>query len=130
MSDKGLAHHHVRLRGSGIVARIPKQSQMNLDAHENLRYQAACFRRASAGGHAPRLVEVLDPSAALPRGALLVEEIQGEPVTLPQDLPAIAEALASIHELPLPSAPARQPLFDPEKPLEAMAAEIRQQAAY
>ena len=90
MPDKGLAHHHVRLRGRGIVARIPKQSQMNLDALENLRYQAACFQRASVGGHAPRLIEVLNPSAALRRGALLVEEIRGGPATLSRDLPAIA----------------------------------------
>ena len=130
MPDKGLAHHHIRLRGRGIVARIPKQSQMNLDALENLRYQAACFERASVGGHAPRLIEVLNPSAALRRGALLVEEIRGGPATLPRDLPAIAEALASIHALPVPEAAARPPLFDPEQPLAAMAAEIRQQAAY
>src|SRR4051794_8744227 len=128
MPDKGLAHHHVRLRGRGIVARIPKQSQMNLDAHENLSYQAACFQRASAGGHAPHLIEVLKSSAVLPRGALLVEEIVGVPAFLPQELPAIAQALASIHALPLPAPSARVPLLDPEQPLAAMAAEIRQQA--
>ena len=130
MPDKGLAHTHIRLRGRGIVARIPKQSQMKLDTLENLRYQAACFQRSSVGGHAPRLIEVLNPSTALRRGALLVEEIRGGPATLPRDLPAIAEALASIHALPVPEAAARPPLFDPEQPLAAMAAEIRQQAAY
>jgi thiamine kinase-like enzyme len=130
MPDKGLAHHHVRLRGRGIVARIPKQSQMNLNAHDNLRYQAACFLRASAGGHAPRLIDVLTPSAALPRGALLVEEIVGAPSSLPRDLPALAEALASIHAQPLPAVLARPPLFDPDKPVAAMADEIKQQAKY
>ncbi len=130
MADKGLAHHHVRLVGRRLVARIPKQSQMNLNAAENLGYQAACFLRASAGGHAPRLIDVLPPSAALPRGALLVEEIVGNPASLPRDLPAIAEALASIHTLPVPAAAARDPLFDPAAPLAAMAEEIDRQAAY
>ena len=130
MPDKGLAHHHVRLNGLRIVARIPKQSQMNLDALDNLRYQAACFRRASAGGHAPGLIDVLNPSPALPRGALLVEEIRGVPASLPQDLAAIAEALASIHALVVPEAAERPPLFDPVEPLAAMAEEIQRQAAY
>ncbi len=130
MPDKGLAHHHVRLAGHRLVARIPKQSQMNLNAAENLRYQAACFRRASVGGHAPRLEAILSPSEALPRGALLVEEILGAPASLPRHLPAIAEALASLHALPLPAAQDRAPLFDPEAPLFAMAEEIGRQAAY
>lgn len=130
MRDKGLAHHHVRLLGHGLLARIPKQSQMNLEAAENLRYQAACFARASAGGHAPRLEAVLPPSQALPRGALLVEEILGAPASLPRDLPAIAEALAALHALPLPPAGERTPLLDPEAPLRDMAEEVLRQAEY
>src|SRR5690606_29626754 len=55
LPDLGLAHAHVRLAGSGVLARIPKQSQMGLAAADNLAYQAACFERAAASGHAPRL---------------------------------------------------------------------------
>jgi len=52
MADTGLAHHHVWLTRDGTdwVARLPKQSQLGLDAHANLDYQAACFERASLSG--------------------------------------------------------------------------------
>ena len=130
LPDSGLAHAHLRLAGSGVLARIPKQSQMNLAAAENLAYQATCFERASASGHAPRLHGVLPPSAALPRGALLVEEIAGRPARLPQDLPAIAEALAAIHSMPLPDAIARAPLLDPGDPLSLLREEIEAQAVH
>lgn len=130
LPDQGLAHAHVRLVGCGLLARIPKQSQMQLAAAQNLAYQAACFERASASGHAPRLHGVLPPSAALPRGALLVEEIVGRPARLPQDLPAIAEALAAIHSLPLPDAATRAPLLDPADPLVLLRQEIEAQAVH
>lgn len=128
MRDKGLAHDHIRLLGTPWLARIPKQSQMDLPAAENLAYQAACFRRAGAGGHTPQLHSILPPSPGLPQGALLVEEIEGRPATLPQDLPAIARALASLHALPRPAATA--PLLDPADPLAAMRDEVAAQGAY
>lgn len=130
MPDTGLAHWHVRLVGRGVVARLPKQSQMGLDARANLDYQAACFERASAGGHAPRLIGRLAPHRALPRGGLLVEEVVGRPLRLPHDLPALADALASWHALPLPPADARAPLVDPPDPLQAMADEVAAQALH
>lgn len=129
LPDTGLAHDHVRL-GDGWLARVPKQSQMRLAAADNLAYQAACFARASASGHAPRLRSVLQPSASLPRGALIVEEIVGRPARLPDDLPAIATALARIHALPLPLPAGRPPLLDAADPLADLAAEIDAQAAY
>jgi len=95
----------------GWLARIPKQSQMQLDAAHNLAYQRACFERAAAGGHTPALHGCLAPSVHLPRGALLVDEIMGRPAQLPGDLNAIASALASLHALPLPDASARPPLL-------------------
>ncbi len=130
LPDKGLAHHHVRIGGHGVLARIPKQSQLQLDARANLAYQAACFERASASGHAPRLFAVLPPGAELPRGALIVEEIGGRPAALPKDLDAIAVALAQIHALPLPNTDARAPLQDAADPLAALQQEIEAQAAH
>ena len=128
MRDKGLAHDHIRLLGTAWLARIPKQSQMDLPAAENLAYQEACFRRAGAGGHVPALHSILPPQPGLPQGALLVEEIEGRPATLPQDLPAIARALASLHALPPPAIPA--PLLAPADPLAAMRDEVATQGAY
>jgi len=128
MPDTGLAHAHIRLRGTGRIARLPKQSQMRLGAAENLAYQAACFTRASASGHAPRLSAVLPPSKGLPRGGLIVEEIEGRPARLPGDLPAIMSALAAIHALPVPET--RAPLLDPVDPLVDLLEEIGVQAGY
>lgn len=130
LADTGLAHWHVRLAGTRWLARIPKQSQMGLAAADNLAYQAACFERAAPGGHTPALRAVLAPSASLPRGALLVEAIDGLALTLPRDLAGLIDALASLHHLPLPEEAARPPLRDPADPLAALAAEIDAQAAH
>jgi thiamine kinase-like enzyme len=130
MDDTGLAHDHVRLVGSGWLARVPKQSQMGLDPSRNLHYQRSCFERAAPGQHTPRLHSVLAPSVHLPRGALLVEEIKGVPARLPGDLDAVVSALASLHALPLPSAPLRAPLLDAPDPLQALLEEVTQQVRY
>ena len=130
MPDKGLAHWHFRLPGTGWLARVPKQSQMDLPAEANLAYQSACFQRAASSGHTPKLLGLLSPSAHLPRGAHLVEEIVGRPVRLPADLPAIMAALAAMHALPLPPADVRQPLLDPADPLLALLGEVHAQAAH
>ena len=130
MADKGLAHHHVRLVGTGVIARLPKQSQMGLGAQANLDYQAACFARASRSGHAPALHALLPPTKSLPRGGLLVEEIHGRAARLPGDLPAIAMALAAIHSLPLPLQAQRAPLRDPVDSLRALCAEIDAQGVH
>ena len=130
LPDKGLAHHHVRLVGSGVIARIPKQSQLNLSAQDNLRYQAAAFERASRGGHAPRLIDILLPDTSLPRGALLVQEIIGTTPQLPADLGAISQAMASFHALPLPTDAHYAPLRHSSDPLRDMLDEIKQQAIF
>ncbi len=128
LPDKGLAHDHVRLVGTGVLARVPKQSQMGLPALDNLAYQRACFERAAASGHTPQLHGWLAPSMHLPRGALLVEEIIGRPARLPKDLGAIAEAMAAWHRLTLPAEAACAPLLHAPDPLRAMLQEIETQA--
>jgi len=130
MVDQGLAHHHVRLVGTGLIARLPKQSQMALGPQANLKYEEACFAHACASGHSPRVTASLAPDSHLPRGALLVEEVIGRAARLPADLPAIAMALAAIHSLPLPPPVQREPLLDVRDPMTALAAEIDAQAAY
>lgn len=130
LPDKGLAHDHVRLVGTGVLARVPKQSQMGLPAQANLAYQRACFERAAASGHTPSLHGWLAPSEHLPRGALLVEEIMGRPARLPQDLEAIAEAMAAWHRLDLPAEGARAPLLNAHDPLRALLQEIENQAVH
>lgn len=130
LADKGLAHLHIQLCGTGLLARVPKQSQLGLSPEANLRHQQACFERARPSGHTPRLHRVLGASRELPRGALLVEEITGWPASLPADLPAIARALAGLHALPLPTPQARSPLADPADPLQELVAEVLRQATH
>ncbi|MFN0182347.1 MAG: hypothetical protein ACKVQR_00870 [Aquabacterium sp.] len=130
LPDKGLAHDHVRLAGTALLARVPKQSQLGLSAAEHLAYEAACFHRAAPGGHAPTCAAVLSPSVALPRGALLVQAIDGRPLLLPQELPLLVHALAALHRLPLPAAAQRPPLMDPADPLAALDDELAQQARH
>lgn len=129
MGDRGLAHRHVRLLGTGLLARIPKQSQMRLAAADNLRYQAACFERAAPSLQVPRLHALLMPSAHLPHGALLVDEIVGRPARLPQDLPALMRCLAALHALPVPPAADRAPLLCAADPLRDLQREVESQWA-
>jgi hypothetical protein len=130
LPDKGLAHWHVRLKGTGLLARIPKQSQMDLAASENLRYQSVCFRRAAPSGHVPLLHSVIEPADGMPRGALLVEEIVGAPASEPRHLAAIVQALAAIHALPVPLPQDRAPLLNEPDPLAGLVAFIDAQARY
>jgi hypothetical protein len=97
LPDTGLAHDHVRIGDTGTLAQVPKQSQLGLAAAENLDYQAACFARASASGHVPHLHEKFVPDDTLSMGALIVDLIDGKPLSLPNDLAAMAECLASIR---------------------------------
>jgi aminoglycoside phosphotransferase (APT) family kinase protein len=73
---------------------------------------------------------VIAPSPELPLGALAVERIDGRPPRLPADLPALAEAMARVHALPLPPPAARPPLADHLDPVAGALAEIEAQAAF
>ncbi len=131
----GLAHDHVALErfskaGRPVLLRVPRQSQFAFSAADNLAYQAACFERVAASGRGPRLFGVIPPDNALPMGALAVERIIGRPPRLPDDLPALAEAMAQVHALPLPPAAARPPLADHRDPVAGILKEIEGQAAF
>lgn len=130
LKAKGLAHEHVRIVDTGWLARIPKQSQMQLAPRDNLNYQQACFERASPAGHSPACARSLVPCASLPRGALIVQEIVGRSAHLPQDLPLIARSLAALHRIALPPDSQCAPLVHAADPLQAMWDEINTQTAY
>lgn len=129
MPQKGLAHDHVVIAGTGALLRVPRQSQFALSATDNLEYQMASFARCAAGGHAPRLRGACQPSGDLPMGAVIVDCIVGRPAGLPADLPAIAECLASIHALPAPAPEHRPPLADHRDPVAGTLEFIEAQAA-
>ncbi len=134
VESSGIAHRHFRILGTGALLRVPRLSQFGLPPAENIAYQAASFERAHASGRTPRLIASLPPSLPpgpdLPFGALVVEEIVGRVVALPDDLAAIAEALARIHALPLPAPAARPPLRDHRDPVAATLGVILAQAEH
>jgi len=105
-------------------------NQWGLSAKDALAYQAAAFERAVASGHTPRCQAAIAPEDALPRGALLVDEIRGRAPALPADLPAIAEALAAIHSLPVPPDDRRGPLQVHHNPISSTLQTIEEQAAF
>ncbi|WP_282607603.1 aminoglycoside phosphotransferase family protein [Pelagibius sp. Alg239-R121] len=127
---KGLAHDHVEVADHGVLLRVPKQSQFAMAASDNLSYQAACFRRVSESGHAPKLEAVIEPCESVPMGALLVEMIDGRPPSLPKDLGAMAECMAKVHALELPDSENRPPLANHRDPVAGAMAEIGQQAEF
>jgi len=130
LEDRGLAYWRIRLCGHGVLARIPKKSQMGLSAADNLAYQAACYARMAVSGHCPRLIDVVPPSESLPEGALIIEEISGRLPRLPADLSALVLAFARIHGLPVPAPSERPPLWGDADPFAELAKEIREQAAF
>lgn len=130
LAADGIAHAHVRVRGRNRLVRIPRFSQVASDPRAHLDYQAACFRRAVAAGRTPRLHAVLAPVDGLPMGGLVVEEILGRVPRLPDDLPALAEALARLHALDLPPTSERPPLVDhAQDPLAGARAHLARQVA-
>ena len=135
LPPKGLAHDHVRIKGirvggRGAIIRLPRLSQFGFDPATNLSYQAACFERASQSGHVPRLLEILKPSHVIPLGALVVEEVDGGPVRLPDDLNGMAECFARVHLLDVPSSSDRPPLVDQADPLLGLMSFVEEQALF
>lgn len=125
----GIAHAHVRVRGRGVLVRIPRFSQVAATPRAHLDYQAACFARAAPAGVTPRLERVLDPAPGLPMGGLVVEEIAGRVPDLARDLPALAASLARLHGLPMPVRNQRAPLVDhADDPLAGARAHLARQA--
>ncbi|MDJ0895216.1 MAG: phosphotransferase [Alphaproteobacteria bacterium] len=135
LRQKGLTHLHLRLAGAPrpLLARVPRLSRIQLDPQQNLDYQAACFERVTPSGHGPALWTVLAPSADLPMGALIVEEVVGHPPRLTdpetRDLHRIADALAAIHGMALPPPDRRPPLITQDNPVTGTLEIIRRQGA-
>ena len=127
MSAKGLSHDHWRLGATGLLLRVPRLSQLGLNAETLLSYQSAAFDRALPSGHTPERVATLSPTTDLPRGALVVQEIVGKVPTLPGDMAAIAQALAALHSLPIPATGDRPPLAAPSDPVRALVTRIDSQ---
>jgi aminoglycoside phosphotransferase (APT) family kinase protein len=109
---KGVGHDHLALHGLGLVVRVPRLSQWSMPAEAALAYQAEGFRRVAPSGVTPNLHAVLPPDDLLPRGALVVDFVDGRAPRLPDELPALARTLAAIHRVPTIPPRRRPPLAD------------------
>ncbi|MEH6755472.1 MAG: aminoglycoside phosphotransferase family protein [Alphaproteobacteria bacterium] len=130
LSTKGISHDHWRIGETGLVLRIPRMNQWGMEPQEALNYQKTAFQRAAASGHAPDCVETLPPTLALPRGALIVEEIIGRAPRLPDELGAIADTLAALHGMPMPAEQTFAPLQIHRNPVSSTLQVIEEQAIY
>ncbi len=130
MPVKGLVHAHIRIKGRGLVLRVPRLSHFGHDPVRSLAYQAACFERAWPSGATPELHGVIPVQPGIPNGALVVEEIVGRALRLPDDLPAVARSLAAIHMLPMPDAGDCPPLALHVDPVASTLSVIEAQAEY
>jgi aminoglycoside phosphotransferase (APT) family kinase protein len=129
LADTGLAHAHVSLGDSGQLLRIPKQSQVNLAPDKHLAHEAACFQSAAPSLVTPALHRVLPVSPVLPKGALVLDYIEGEPLALPEHLTPLGQSLAAIHRVST-KPDLRRRLSLPEDPLVSMVREVRTQAEF
>ena len=129
LPEKGIAHDHLGIGSSGLLARVPRPSQF-ADGQSYIRYQTQSFRRAGASARVPRLIAAIAPTRGLPAGALVIEEIKGRPPSVPEEMPAIAECLARIHSLPVPPPAERPPLLDHADPALGTLQVIERNAAF
>jgi len=129
LQDTGLAHAHVLLGDSGQLLRIPKQSQVGLDPEPHLAHEATCFQAAAPSLVTPALHRVLPVSPALPRGALVLDYVEGVPLVLPEHMASLSLSLARIHCVDVPQASYRH-LSLGEDPLVSMIQEIQIQAEF
>lgn len=135
VTTKGLVHDHVLLKSDNhsdyqMVVRIPRLSQFGLEPRENLKYQAACFSAASPSNHTPKLILVVEPSANLPMGALVVEHIKGKNIVLPSDLNGMAECFARVHSLQTPETPDHSELIYHIDPIRGVVKTINEQSKF
>jgi hypothetical protein len=130
LTTKGISHDHWRIGDSGLVLRVLRMSQWNMTSDQQLIYEATAFKRAAASGHCPRLHGVVQPCEGLPRGALIVDLIDGHPPWLSDDLVTIADAFTAIHQLPVPPPDEQPPLQIHTDPVAATLRVIEEQAAY
>ncbi|MFQ5972359.1 MAG: aminoglycoside phosphotransferase [Alphaproteobacteria bacterium] len=129
-ATKGVSHDHVRIRGRGLVVRVPRFSQWKMPPPRMLAYETAAFARAAASGHVPALIDVIPAGDPVPTGALIVQEVPGRPPAGPEDFHAMAGALAALHTLAVPRPAARPPLLSHDRPVAATLAVIEEQASY
>jgi thiamine kinase-like enzyme len=134
LSSKGTAHGHIaivpQIDGRKLVVRIAYAFANDPTAAARLDVQAEAFRRCAPSGFTPRLFGVVPPSEAMPGGLLIVDRIEGRVPRLPDEIDLMAQSLAAIHALPVPSPAEAAPLPCPSDAVAALLQSIETNAPF
>lgn len=98
-----------------LVLRIATDSQMNL--RNQIRYEYEALELLNKTGRTPRPIYCDDRKKLVPYGFLVMEYLPGKHLDYKKDLKFAAEALASIHNAPIPKT---NSLLKPKNPIEAI----------
>lgn len=98
-----------------LVLRIATDSQMDL--RNQIRYEYEALELLNKTGRTPRPIYCDDRKKLVPYGFLVMEYLPGKHLDYKKDLKFAAEALASIHNAPIPKT---NSLLKPKNPIEAI----------
>ena len=98
-----------------LVLRIATDSQMDLE--NQIRYEYEALELLNKTNRTPKPIYCDDKKELIPYGFLVMEFLPGRPLNYKKDLKIAAEALADIHNEPIPKA---NNLLKPENPIEAI----------
>lgn len=106
---------HSKAYNKKLVLRIATDSQMDLE--NQIRYEYEALELLNKTNRTPKLIYCDDKKELIPYGFLVMEFLPGRPLNYKKDLKIAAEALADIHNEPIPKA---NNLLKPENPIEAI----------
>lgn len=98
-----------------LVLRIATDSQMDLE--NQIRYEYESLKLLNKTGRTPKPVYCDDRKELIPYGFLIMEYLPGRHLDYKKDLKFAAEALADIHNEPIPKT---NHLLKPENPIESI----------
>lgn len=104
--------------GKKLVLRVNTGSQMHLEKQITYEYEA--LKVLECSGRTPKVCFLDDTREFLPWGLLVMEFLEGRPLSYETDLRLAAACLADIHSVPVPE---KSHFLRPENPFQAMVEE-------
>ena len=106
---------HSKAYNKKLVLRIATDSQMDLE--NQIRYEYEALELLNKTNRTPKPIYCDDKKELIPYGFLVMEFLPGKALNYKKDLKIAAEALADIHNEPIPKT---NNLLKPENPIEAI----------
>ena len=106
---------HSKAYNKKLVLRIATDSQMDLE--NQIRYEYEALELLNKTNRTPKPIYCDDKRELIPYGFLVMEFLPGKALNYKKDLKIAAEALADIHNEPIPKT---NNLLKPENPIEAI----------